>query len=178
MTPLCTFFVPGTPAPGGSKNPIPIPDAKGPYIRRRDGKPVRIVVVDAGGVANAKWKKTVATFGRMLYTGPVLDQPLRVNVSLYVSRPLKHFNKRKAGLFLRADAPAYPAVSPDVDKLGRSTIDALKGIVWRDDSLIIGGDRWKFYAPEEKCGAQIDVYAMPTPDGDKPGASVRVEVIG
>jgi Holliday junction resolvase RusA-like endonuclease len=34
----------------------------------------------------------------------------------------------------------YPVVKPDLDKLARSTCDAMTGIIWEDDAQVVGFD--------------------------------------
>lgn len=43
--------------------------------------------------------------------------------------------------------PAYfPIGCPDVDNLDKAVYDALKGIIWKDDTQIVAGSHEKFYA--------------------------------
>ena len=77
------------------------------------------------GVAAAARKQAVESF----------QGPVGVSVSFTFRRPKSHY--LKAGL--RVDAPrcCYPAKRGDVDKLIRSTLDALTGVVFRDDAQVV-----------------------------------------
>lgn len=158
---MIRFFVPGVPAPGGSKNPIPIPDPKGPYIRVRDMRRVRIVMADAGGKANKAWKRAVAVAARKAYTGEPVDFPLVTAFEFVVARPKSHYRTGKFAGQLKPDAPELPAVSPDVLKLARSTEDALNGIVWVDDSRNVTERMGKRYARMgEGTGCWVEVAGV------------------
>lgn len=122
------FFVPGQPAPGGSK--------KG-FVR--GGKVC--LVDDAKG--NRDWKSRVASCASEAYPGPLLEGPLEVAMIFTLLRPTTV--KR-----------LYPTVRPDVLKLARSTEDALTGVVWRDDCLTIELSLSKRYGA--KPGALISVW--------------------
>ena len=49
-----------------------------------------------------------------------------------------------------------PAKKPDVDNIAKAALDGLNGIVWRDDSLIVGLSIKKRYG--ERPRLEIDVY--------------------
>ena len=52
-------------------------------------------------------------------------------------------------------------MKPDIDKLQRSTLDALgEAGVWRDDSQVVDIRAWKSYADNETPGAVITVASM------------------
>lgn len=146
--PVITFFVPGVPAPGGSKT------ARA-FVK--NGKPFA-VVHDAGGKKNKNWRSIVALCGRDAFKRPLLDEPLRVEVMFHMPRPKAHFHTGRRAGELRADAPKFHTNAPDVLKLMRSTEDALTGIIWRDDKLIVDEQITKPYS-------------------DKPGATIRVSVL-
>ena len=119
---MIRFFAPGTPAPGGSKKAIPL----------RNG---RAAIVDMGGQRNKDWRVVVALAGCEAMLGKnLLAVPLAVRFEFSVQRPKGHLDKHGKP---RKSAPVWPAKRPDVLKLSRSTEDALTGIVWVDDSLIV-----------------------------------------
>lgn len=133
------FFVPGLPAPGGSKRYI----GKGRIIedcKRTTG-----------------WRASVA--GAAIQAGCTpISGPLGFTVLFYLPRPKGHFHKN--GL-LKTSAPAYPTVRPDTTKLLRSTEDALKGIAWHDDAQIVWQVASKRYTLSTEVGAEIKVEIMP-----------------
>jgi Holliday junction resolvase RusA-like endonuclease len=122
--PWISFFVPGLPAPGGSKRFVGFGKKTG-----------RAILIDDAGERNKHWRVAVgwhaqdAMRGLELATGPLL-----VTMTFYMPRPKSHFRANGA---LRPNADAYPAKKPDTLKLARSTEDAMTGIVWRDDAQTV-----------------------------------------
>lgn len=146
---MIAFFVPGVPAPGGSKDAFP------------HAATGRMVVRDSCR-RNPEWRARVAAFGRTAYRGPLLDGPLKVSMTFFLPRPKGHFGTgRNAGL-VRPTAPVYPAIKPDVLKLGRSTEDALTGVLWRDDAATVQLALHKRYAdPAAVTGPGVLVEVVP-----------------
>lgn len=75
-------------------------------------------------------------------------EPVGVSVTFRLPRPRGHYGKRG----LLPSAPRYPAGMPDLDKLARAVLDALTGIVWRDDAQVVALDVYKRYQAE---GAEL-----------------------
>jgi len=150
-----SFFVAGTPAPGGSKRAFVLRRKGGAIVTRPNGSPI-VNVTDAAGEKNKIWRSSVALFGSVAMGGrsPMLE-PLAVQVTFYVKRPAGHFGTGRNAGVLKESAPAFPAGTPDLLKLMRSTEDALTGIVWKDDAQIVDEVLHKRYG--EKTGAQIVV---------------------
>jgi crossover junction endodeoxyribonuclease RusA len=136
------FTVPGTPRPGGSKSG---------FINRKTGKPI---IAPASELTRA-WRATVRLAASEAYDGPLLTGPVRLDVLFMMPRPKKHFRTGKQAGVLRDDAPYYHTSKPDRTKLLRATEDALKGVLWGDDSQVCLGDTTKAYG--EKPGAYITV---------------------
>lgn len=142
-----TFFIPGIPAPGGSKRFVGLSKKTG-----------RAILIDAAGQKNKNWRSICADMASQAMVGrPVMDGPLKVSFEFHVPRPLGHFSGKK-GFPLRASAPKYPVTRPDVLKLSRSTEDALTGIVWRDDSQTFDLHAIKVFAFDGKCGCIVTIY--------------------
>jgi len=91
---------------------------------------------------------------------PFVGVPLRVTIVFRVARPAGHWGKGKNAGKLTPSAPIYPTTKPDVDKLARSTFDALTAIVWDDDSRIVAARVGKAYAAPGREGATITIEAM------------------
>lgn len=86
--------------------------------------------------------------------GPILVGPLLVTVEFALAKPKS------------AAKNARPAKRPDIDKLLRSTFDALGDAgVWRDDSQVIGVEAIKTYAGDDPTGLLA------------PGARICVEAV-
>lgn len=95
---------------------------------------------------------------------------LDVDVTFYLPRPAKHYGTGRNAYVLRGDAPLYPARKQrdDIDKLARSTIDALAGqglepgcAVMDDDGQVVtltARKRWQ--PPKTLPGAVIRIRAL------------------
>lgn len=143
------FFVPGIPAPGGSKRAF--------TVRRRDGS-LGVGVQDAAK-RNKPWRSDVAVIAGHAMTGrPLLTGPLMVQVEFVLSRPKGHFGTGRNARQVKRSAPVYPASKPDATKLWRAAEDALTGIVWRDDSQIVQQIISKTYG--HKPGMRIVVESL------------------
>ncbi len=94
-----------------------------------------------------------------------VDKPLVVVIEFRLARPAGHWAKRGG---LKASAPTAPATKPDADKLARSTLDALTGAVFDDDSRIVELVVRKRYANPGDEGARITIEEWTT-------APLRVE---
>ena len=134
----------GTPAPQGSKRHV----GGGRMIEAsKKVKPWRQAIVDQAirdGVS-----------------GSQLDGPLMLRVTFYMQRPKFHSGAKG----LKALAPLFPHKVPDLDKLLRSTCDALTDSqVIVDDARIVQIKARKVYADTELTGALI--YITHTTEGE------------
>lgn len=130
------FVVCGRPAPQGSKQGFPI------YRGKQGAK------VFTGKVAQVEmskyvkpWRAEVAKAAREVGLAEVLDEPLLVDMVFTAVRPKSHYRTGRNAHLLKSSAPPAPISAPDLSKLVRSTEDALKGIIWRDDSLVVSYGR-------------------------------------
>lgn len=148
MTGSISFFVPGIPAPGGSKT--------GFGFHRPNGS-IGVRLVDAGK-RNKEWRATVATVAAQAMNGTsFFDGALRLDVDFMMVRPKGHYGKNG----LRNSAPTHHTTRPDRTKLCRSTEDAMTGIVWRDDAQICTGEVRKLYADHgAPSGARITITPL------------------
>ena len=146
MSTYLTFSVYGTPAPQGSKrhvgNGIMIESSKRVKPWRQD---VKYAALEAMGGDDPP------------------SGPLWVNVTFYLTRPKSHFRTGKNAHLLRDGAPEYPAHRPDLDKLLRSTLDAMgEAGVWADDAQVVGVWAAKLYAAKDRPpGASVAVVERP-----------------
>lgn len=130
-----TIRVAGTPAPQGSKRGFVV---KGRVVMAESSakvKPWRQDVVAAAKIEAAEqgWE-----------TPP---GPLRVDITFYLPRPRYHYRTGTRSNELKPNAPVFVDKKPDLDKLVRSTGDALTtaGVI-RDDAQIACGYVEKRYA--------------------------------
>jgi Holliday junction resolvase RusA-like endonuclease len=80
--------------------------------------------------------------------------PVDVTIVFRIARPGGHWAKRGG---VKPSAPTAPHSKPDIDKLARSTLDSLTGIVFDDDSRIVRLTLDKVYAAPGREGASIVV---------------------
>lgn len=137
----------GTPAPQGSKSLM-----RGRLVESsKRVKPWRAAVVQA-----------VRDNPRILrFTGRV---PVEADITFLLERPAAHYGTGRNAARLRGDAPAYPVARQrdDIDKLCRSTLDALtESGVLADDSQVTQLVARKRYAEAGTIpGALIRVSTM------------------
>lgn len=128
-----SFEVFGLPKPAGSKRAFV-----------RGGR--AIVTDDCRG--SREWKNQVADAVGRQHDGPLLDGPLELQVEFWLPRPKSHFGSGRNADQVRPSAPTHPAVKPDLLKLTRAVEDALTGVLWRDDALIVSERLAKRYTTE------------------------------
>ena len=136
----------GDPAPQGSKNA---------YVRGN-----RAILVESSAKVRP-WRQAVVA--------EILKQPVfthtdgvMVRITFHFKRPKSHYGTRKGQPYLKETAPVHVSVRPDVDKLARSTLDALtdSGLI-TDDSLVSVLHVQKVYDPQP--GASITVKPLDMP---------------
>jgi Holliday junction resolvase RusA-like endonuclease len=129
----------GTPAPQGSKRHV------GNGIMIESSKKVK------------PWRQDVKAAALDRLAGePPADGELSIDIGFWLARPKGHYRSGRNAQLLRDSAPRRPTTKPDLDKLIRSTLDALKDAgVYRDDSQIVTVYAQKFYADRQPPGAQI-----------------------
>lgn len=138
------FYVPGTPAPQGSKrhvgNGVMVESSKAVKPWRQD---VTAAAIDAATTAG--WETA---------TGPV-----GLRLTFYLRRPRSHYGTGRNADQVKPSAPEYPATKPDLDKLQRSTLDALTTAgVLADDARVVLIDAAKVYATASMpTGARVEV---------------------
>lgn len=136
-----SFRVYGVPAPQGSKTA---------FVRGG-----RAVVVDGSSTTGrqklSSWRAEVAREAQNEANTEPFQGPVSVTIRFYMPRPKSAPKSR-----------LYPDRKPDVDKLVRSTLDALSGVIYRDDAQIVRLNAVKLYADvEDPPGANITVAAIP-----------------
>jgi Holliday junction resolvase RusA-like endonuclease len=78
----------------------------------------------------AAWRHAIATEARSaMGDRPLITMPVLVTLRFSWPRPAAHFGAHG----LRPSAPEWKATKPDLDKAIRAALDALTGVVFRDD---------------------------------------------
>src|SRR5262245_46720444 len=124
MTDRLTFRVFGEPKPQGSKRHV----GHG-------------VLVESGGAQLAEWRQDVKTAAlHELQTRGQHFKPsgaVELTIVFSLPRPRSHFGTGRNADTLKPNAPTMHTSRPDVDKLLRSTCDALTAAgVYRDDCVV------------------------------------------
>lgn len=140
-----TFTVLGKPETAGSK--------KGFYSEK-----LKRVIITDDNKDSRNWKNQVAeaAFSAMGGTQPIAG-PLEARFTFYRQRPKGHYGSGKNADKLKASAPAFPATKPDVLKLARAVEDAMKSIVYPDDSQIVKETIEKVYGMPERVEVCVRV---------------------
>lgn len=150
MTEL-TITVHGTPAPQGSKRHV----GNGVMIESSQAvKPWREAV---------KWAAMDAASRSVACVVPYVG-PVRVQAIFKFPRPKSHYRTGRNAHLLRDDAPEYKASKPDIEKLERSTFDALTDAgVWRDDAQVVETHSTKVYSDTPGAHLIIEEVAQKSP---------------
>lgn len=124
---------------------IPAPKGSARAIKDRADKARLIPSGSDGNKAAIKaWCAAVGWSARAAFGRAPIKGPVAVAVRFDVPR-------------LPSVTRARPEVKPDVDKLLRSTFDALTGIAWIDDGQVVEVRAEKYYAQPGKEGAWITI---------------------
>lgn len=131
------FTVYGVPAPQGSLVPVRSASTGRMFVKQscKRTMPWRQDVASAAvrAVAASEWAWPT-------------DQPVELYARFFLPRPRGHFGKRG----ILGSAPALPDRKPDLSKLVRAIEDALTGIVYRDDALIVRESAAKLYVDDNR----------------------------
>lgn len=140
---LLDVQVHGTPAPQGSKRHV------------GGGRMVE------SSARVQPWREAVKAAILLSNHGPLLpvSGPVAVTILFSLQRPSSHYGAGRNRDVVRPSAPVHPTTKPDIDKLIRSTLDALGEVgTYRDDSQVVTLTTQKLYARRtESVGAHIRV---------------------
>lgn len=113
------FFIEGIPQPKGSMKSFA-------WIDRASGKARSSIT--HGSSETKYWQNWVSLKIKEVFHAPPSKGPIWVNLCVFVPRP-KTISEAKR---------KYPTVPPDHDKYTRCILDAMTGIVYVDDSQVVG----------------------------------------
>jgi Holliday junction resolvase RusA-like endonuclease len=106
---------------------IPKASQTGSVVRLGDGRLVPLR-------RNTQWGEMVSLVARQYAPPAPFVGPLVVELTYYFARP-KYAPRRRL----------YPAVRPDIENLTKHQLDALSGVLWRDDAQIVDLHVYKRY---------------------------------
>lgn len=116
------FFVAGDAKPQGSKRAIMGPNQRFPSVVESAGQPLK----DWRGDVRYAATKVNRRF----------DGAVAVRLHFAMRRPKCHFGTGRNAQKLKDSSPEHHTKKPDVDKLARAILDALTGVLYRDDSCV------------------------------------------
>lgn len=82
---------------------------------------------------------------------PLLEGPLELIVTAFMPVPNSWSRKKRDAALAGI---VRPTVKPDWDNLGKMT-DALKAVIWKDDTQVVDGRVLKFYAERPRLRVEI-----------------------
>lgn len=143
---MIQFTVPGEAVPQGSKKAFFV-------------KALGRAAMTESSAKLKPWRSLVSLKAQDTMNGqPPLDCPVMVLAVFEFPRPRGHFGTGKNETILKASAPSWKTSKPDVDKLLRGILDALTGICFRDDSVVVEVRATKKYGISGKT--EISVYKI------------------
>lgn len=146
------FFVPGIPKTAGSKRPI------------RNKHTGKIVVIDSCE-KGPDWKADIKAFAHKIYEDELWQGAVALNLVFFLPRPKSHYGTgRKANQLKPGMALTPHTKRPDIDKLSRAVLDALTGVIWKDDAQIFKKDCRKIYSAKPGVHISIDLVELKTND--------------
>lgn len=89
---------------------------------------------------------------RMMAGRPPFDEALSVVVVAHMAIP-KSFSKAKRAAALAFDL--FPMVKPDGDNFLKIALDALNGVVWRDDVIVVFSSILKVYSEFPRLHVEV-----------------------
>lgn len=70
------------------------------------------------------------------FTGTPTNGPVGLSLTFVFSRPKAHYRTGKHSNEMRSDAPEWHTHKPDIENCAKAVMDALTGIVYKDDSQV------------------------------------------
>jgi Holliday junction resolvase RusA-like endonuclease len=156
---MIAFNVYGIPGPQGSKKGIAITKKnKTTGVREYTGK---VAMLESSAKVKP-WRAAVVEAAKAALPAP-LPGGVNVSITFYLPRPRAHYGTGRNSGVLKASAPLYPAVKPDVDKLVRATLDGLTTAgAYADDARVVDLHSSKRYADNRAPGAYVQLIPKAT----------------
>lgn len=164
---LLEITVAGQAAPAGSKAADPVmrelPGGERVPVLDEKGKP-RFRQRHSSGTTKP-WMNTVAQQAAYAWgSKPLLEGAVWVEILSLEPRPKGHYRSGQFSHILHPNAPAYPhkTKTGDSDKLRRAVQDALTGVVYLDDKLVVDGADRKDYHSRACCIIHVGLMEAQT----------------
>jgi len=120
----------------------PVPKARARTFHDRKTNKVRSFTPTPTKV----FETTIKKIARFRYREQPLTVPLKVEIVVSLQRPVRALKRE------------YPSVKPDIDNYTKALLDALEGVLWKNDSLICDCRVVKVYG---RPGITVQVSEMP-----------------
>ena len=101
---------------------------------------------------SSDYKAYVASIARNTYNLEPIDSAIELTLTFHMPIP-KSFSKAKRTAALNGDI--RPGVKPDIDNLAKATMDAISGICFTDDKLIVSCKLDKYYSAEPRTEVKV-----------------------
>lgn len=122
-------------------HPEPQGSSRGFVGKGKNGKPRAIITSDNAKLKPFRQAVAQSVAAELSQVAPVAEKhvPVGLRLDFFFEKPPSVPKKR-----------LFPVVKPDLDKLCRSTLDALTGILFADDSQVVKVDMEKHYGTPER----------------------------
>lgn len=132
-----------------------------PQPRHRSGRGRHYLNADNPVIG---YKDALTVRAREAMRGPRMIGPVAIQIVFVFERPKS---------YPRSDSLTWHAVKPDFDNCEKSVLDALKGVVYTDDSQIVQSRSWKVtadsygrvrpgvYVRVSRCGEDAEAEVTP-----------------
>jgi Holliday junction resolvase RusA-like endonuclease len=142
---MISFMAHGLPVAQGSKVMV--------------GKGDKRMLVEGNRAKLRPWRQELSQLAAEEMRGDrPLSGPVSVRIMFFLPRPKGHFGTGRNAERVREGAPIAPHTKPDIDKLARSVLDALSGVVFLDDAQVVDLSVSKLYADDSRYpGAMVEI---------------------
>lgn len=155
-------FASGVPATMGSKKGFAV---KGKAGGARAGRWFGVVVDDNPDKLSKYQNDMRVSMRRADTYNDKWAGPVETGLVALMGRPKSHFRAGRFSHLLKNDAPTFPTVKPDLDKILRATWDCGTGIWWIDDSQCVSCPSLKkIYVPDANYEPGVIFYARALPE--------------
>ena len=145
------FEVRGLPQPKGSMQAFA-------FVNKVTGKARAVVTAGNNAKGTKAWADSVRESAKAHAPAIVWDGPVKVTLGFIMQAPQS----------LPKTRPSFATKKPDADKLERNVLDALTGVIFRDDAQVVECNKTKQYGDAPGVLVTIDQVPLDSPLGWTP----------